>query len=151
MILTSNAFAQVTCSEDRFKGDTTCQTSTFDMDTKESDADRANLIMAYTGSQYVLYITTLSDEWQYLSTDTAYFLIDGDKASFKIHRVDTDVRSGNVIEQYAIVVSPLQIKDFMKAQQIEFKIDNDIYSYPEEGLKEIGQLTSKVSNLTKGQ
>lgn len=146
LTLPSITNAQVECNTDRFTGDTSCTTEAIQLDTKNSDAYRAIMMSMYNEGNYIILLSTASDEWRYLSANNIYFLIDGNRKQFKLLHVDRNIESsGGVTESNAIILTEREAIQLSEADNIEFKIGNDTYRFPNKALQDINKLIDKVN------
>lgn len=83
----------------------------------------------YTSGDYAIILTVVSnDSWQLLSTDKAYVVSDGERMDFRLHRFETDVSSGVTIEQYGILVSRDELRQFADSNDFRIRANRNIYT-----------------------
>ncbi len=120
---------------DEFTGDRIIQSESEKID-HEGFSGRTYISAFYNEGTYVMIITVISnDSWQLLSTNTAYFLIDGERESHDLKRVETDVSSGTTTERHAIILSESEFERFGEAEEIRFKAGGNVYTLSQEAIK----------------
>lgn len=151
--LSTSIYAQETikCETDEFQGTTLCKTESIKLSTSDSDVSRATLHLVYIFEieSYLLVPSITSGEWQYTKTDRVYFLIDGERANYKLHKVDGKESGSTIIEQYYIQLGAKDAERFSRAKEVRFKIDNDIYNLSTDAKGKLEALIRKTNELQK--
>ena len=151
MLFCSSAYSQdeISCNTDEFTGVETCKTGSAILSTYKSEALIATIEFFFSSKtgEYVVLMSFASDEWQYLTTKKAYFLLDGDRVNYNLIKTHSEPSSGRVIEQYAIQLTREDVNNFVKANKVRFKISNDEYEFDEEINTKLVHLKNRVEKL----
>lgn len=137
------------CETDEFTGETNCKTEVVNLSSAESNVSRTIFQMVYQSESqtYFMAFAFASSEWQYLNTEKIYFLLDGERENYELLSVDSDISGGTVVEQYGIQLVSEDIERFLNAEEIRFKIRNDIYEFNSEAKGILNSLKTKVDEL----
>lgn len=120
---------------DEFTGNRVIQ-SDYERIEHDGFSGRAFVSAFYNEGTYLLVLTVRSnDSWQLLSTDAAYFIIDGERESYNINQFESDVSNDSTMMQYSITLSESEFESFGKAEEIKFRINRNVYTLSQEAIK----------------
>jgi len=80
-------------------------------------------------SALIVAITTFSDSWNFLDTDTAYILADGTRIEVPAKRTgNRDVRDGGTVaEQQALMLDQQQARQISQADTVRMKMGTAVF------------------------
>ena len=136
-VLISPASAQIDCFTE--------ETPARFVNRVEADYDIAVLFLrSEVDNKTSMGIVFISDDWQWLQTDTIYFIIDGQRFEGTLFTVDREIMdSGRVSEVYAVFerVNPKMFNAFKTANTVEFKTSDDSFAFTTELIEDYKKLT----------
>lgn len=129
---------------DRFDGSTTVQTKVPTKPKTLVKRPRFDLIGRYTGEAQrtkpgiAIMLISLSEEWQYLSCNTTYWLVDDKPLGLPQPTHKGSIRSGFVVEYLIIAPVPLSaLQQMAAAKKVEFKVCNDEFTLNKEEMADL--------------
>lgn len=127
-----NGQSLVKNEEDEFTGDRVIQSEFVKID-HEGYRGTAYISAFYVEGTYALVITISSnDSWQLLGTETASFFIDGERESYSLERIGTDVSSDT--ERYGIMLSESGFNKFGQAEEIKFRAKGNVHTFNKQAI-----------------
>jgi hypothetical protein len=90
---------------------------------------RSGLFVAKTSesSAPLAVITTRSDSWNFLDTDTAYILADESRIEVSVKRAGSDAGNGHVVEQQALMFDLQQARQLSQADTVRMKMGSAVF------------------------
>jgi hypothetical protein len=84
-----------------------------------------------------LLIATSSDSWNFLSTEKAYAIIDGESYQFKFATVDNETNdAGSVTEQNVAFISSEVLSQIVECSEFRMKVGRAVFDLSDSGLQE---------------
>ena len=124
-----------TCEKnvDEFTGDTTIRCENEAITVTEQPGERIS--RAYVSAIYTpeskdavyVSIVAVAESWNFLSTDTAYFLADGTRIEAESARGETETQSGSVIEQQIITLGQPEAQAIRRASTVRLKLSRAVF------------------------
>lgn len=133
IFLIPNAHAQCDTKTDEFTGKEGTVCESIEMIVEEHPTERiytSTAMLVKINSMTVMVITTGSDSWNFLGTDNAYALIDGERHFLKVQKVSRNAKSGVVIEQNAVMLDDRDLQALKSASKIRLKIGSAVFEVP---------------------
>jgi hypothetical protein len=129
----SSAIGQDSCTvnTDEFSGDTEVQCEYVDLTVEEQPGERittSRAMIVSVNDQTVLMFYSQSDSWNFLNTDKAYGLIDGQRAEWSFERIETQTNDyGSVEELHGVVLSRSHLRKIADSDTFRVKVGSAIY------------------------
>jgi hypothetical protein len=132
MCLPAIAFAQTcTTKTDEFTGGTTVICKADDAAVEEHPdefIERNNVIYASADGTLFMAISTLSESWNFLHTEKAYALVDGERVVFDANRNGGEVRDdGKVTEQMFMLLSRRELQQIARGDTVRMKMGQAVF------------------------
>lgn len=137
---------QVDCETDYLTGETTCSTPLRPLDVSEADVLIIGAAFAKIDNIPSMWVVFTSDEWQWLQTDTIYFIIDGQRFEGTLFPIDRYVLdTGQAKEKYGVLGAKTpEIFDALKmAHTVVFRASDDSFTFSIELLADYKKLTQQ--------
>lgn len=149
LIVTIPSFSQITTEEDEFTGDINHHTGAFDIPSDNSDLIQSRGFFANLDGTYVFSISVQSEKWQHLSDNVANFLIDSERKQLNSVYKDTDTNTSGttfiLAETLGFVFDEESLINISKADDVRFKIGNNVYTISNNAKRLAGELVSTVN------
>lgn len=133
LLFISNAFAQITTEIDEFTGEKSITSDAFNFEVEDGDVTMVTGSITYDEPNYLLIIGIISDEWQHLSDDEMYFLIDGERKKYKVIYKDSEMQenrsSYHLLEINGLMMTPSEFESIRNAKEVRFKFGTNIYRF----------------------
>jgi hypothetical protein len=141
----ANAQGLIKNEIDEFSGNRIIQSDYIKID-HEGFSGRAFTTAMYSEGDYFLVLNTYSnDSWQLLSTDSADFVIDGQRSTKDLYNVDSDVDGGVVMESKAFILSKDEFEEFASAETVKFRANRNIYTLTDKAKQGIRIVLTEIN------
>lgn len=130
IFLPALAVAQCESETDEFTGQVTVACENREVPVESQPGERiygAYATAAKSEGKYAVLLTTSSDSWNFLSTDKAHALIDGDRFEFRAGAGDREIESGGVVEQKVILLSESEVRTVAEAERFRLKLGQAVF------------------------
>ena len=97
---------------------------------------RASAYLMQLNDNPYLLLYTYSDSWNFLRTEIAYALFDGNRYEFALEEVARNVSSGRVSEQNAIRLTEDNLKTLSETESFRIKVGRAVFRVPMKDLRE---------------
>jgi hypothetical protein len=129
---------------DEFTGERTVQTPFVDIEVEEEGSESILLKEACAlnmDGQWILIINTASKSWAYIGSDTAYFLVDGERDILEfVH--DGETIDGGVVEHAVIPITESFANRIEGASSVRVKIGSYVFDITKAVDDEVSRIKS---------
>lgn len=84
----------------------------------------------------ILMVITRSDSWNFLSENSLYAIIDGERYTWKLRRGATDMDMGSVIEGYHAILTKAELNDISSSNSFRLKLGTAVFDLSDTDINE---------------
>jgi hypothetical protein len=85
-----------------------------------------------------------NEDWQYLSCNSIYFLVDGKPFKYMFTDHENKVLSGRVLENHRVFFTIKQFHELANSKKVEMKICNDEFEFSPEFMNDLRTISAKL-------
>jgi hypothetical protein len=151
LFLTAPASGQDLCEAetDEFTGDTTVQCEYDRLPVEEHPQhylDWSRVAVLTANDTYILAFGTKSESWNFLNTDTAYALIDGERYEWNLYEIRTEADGPGVREVHGIAINASDLAAVAEASRIRVKFGGAVFNLTPTTVQEQAQETENLTS-----
>jgi hypothetical protein len=116
---------------DEFTGNTTiyCLEKDFEIEQQPDETILFRSLAYMCGEKSMIFsLTTRSESWNFLDTDTGYALIDGERVQFEGYKTNPKVDGGEFVEQYNFSIDQNDLRQIAGAKTFRFKFGKAVFN-----------------------
>lgn len=141
--------AQVTKEVDEFTGDVTYKTERFPISIEKGEVIQSvGVFTRYEENSYFFTHAVISSEWQHLSDNILYFIIDGNRYQYSVAYSDSDMNTSganvNLTEASIVLMNKDDLRRIAESVSARFKFGSNVYEISQSGKQYAERLLSEV-------